>query len=337
MLTSLGASYAFNSFVVAERTPHKKAASQMDVILHVGAHRTGSTSFQHYMRANRATLDGAGIGFWGPWRTRKGVLDGLTDTPATPAEARRRAGRVQMNLRSAEKRGLGALVVSDENLIGTPRRCVRAGALYPEIGLRMARVAAGFAPVTRVNLQIRSLDMWWASALAFLVPRGMPLPTEAKLEALANASRSWRHVITDLACACPGADITVTVFERFADRPEALFEAITGQSGPESQPGAFWANRCPDLAALRTCLAERGEDPAQLPGEGRWQPFDFTQAARLREAYADDLFWLRAGADGLATLTETAASDRPGTNLGKDLQARGQRHDRPARRLAPTR
>ena len=42
-----------------------------------GAHRTGSTSFQQYLRAHRAGLEDLGIGFWGPWRTRTGLLDGI--------------------------------------------------------------------------------------------------------------------------------------------------------------------------------------------------------------------------------------------------------------------
>lgn len=44
----------------------------MDVILHIGAQRTATTSFQAYMRANSADLSAQGIGYWGPHRTRRG-------------------------------------------------------------------------------------------------------------------------------------------------------------------------------------------------------------------------------------------------------------------------
>lgn len=46
----------------------------MDIILHLGAHRTASTSFQRYMRSVSDALAAGGTGFWGPGRTRKGLF-----------------------------------------------------------------------------------------------------------------------------------------------------------------------------------------------------------------------------------------------------------------------
>ena len=231
----------------------------MDVILHLGAHRTGTTSFQHYMRAHAERLQGQGIGFWGPWRTRNGLLHGITDRPEPGAGTPPVKGRVQMNLAVTARRGVATLVVSDENLIGTPRGNLRARALYPEIGERMARVQAAFGPVRRIVLQIRSPDAWWASAIAFLIPRGAALPDPDLLVALAKSQRGWRHVIMDLACACPEAEIVVTPFERFAARPDLLLKRMTGALFlPRPAPDAFWYNRAPDRDALRSVLADRG-------------------------------------------------------------------------------
>ena len=141
--------------------------------------------------------------------------------------------------------------------------------------------------------------------------------------------------LSDLAV--PGAEIAVTPFERYAGQPDMLLRQMTGLSVPPTDPGTHWANRSPDLPALRAVLADRGEDPDQLPGEGRWMPFSPEQAMRLRETYADDLFWLRAGADGLAKLTEDGGPQRPGINPGPGQTRRGHDNDRFARRLAPTR
>jgi hypothetical protein len=311
----------------------------MDVILHVGAHRTGTTSFQHYLRAHGERLAAKNIGFWGPWRTRRGLFHGLAERPMRARCADRAAGRVRMNLAMTARRGTATLVVSDENLIGTARRNLQAGSLYPEIGERMARVQAAFGPVRRVALQIRAQDAWWASAIAWLVPRGLDLPGAGLRAALARSDRRWQHVITDLACACPDAEIVVTPFERFAGRPDRLLRRITGARFlPVAREEAFWYNRAPDRAALHAILAERGSDTAALAaGDGRYRPFDGDQAAAMRESYADDLFWLRAGADGLATLTEDPEPERPAIRLASGLQERGRPDDRPARRLAPTR
>ncbi|NIY98686.1 hypothetical protein HC022_21390, partial [Salipiger sp. HF18] len=66
----------------------------MDIILHLGAHRAASTSFQTYLRGADAQLAGQGIGVWGLWRTRKGLFHGLMEPGARPGDAQRAAGRV---------------------------------------------------------------------------------------------------------------------------------------------------------------------------------------------------------------------------------------------------
>lgn len=310
----------------------------MDIILHLGAHRTATTSFQHVLRSLAPALASHGIGYWGPGRTRKGLLYGIADEPETAAQARRAMGRVRLNLNGAERRGARTLLVSDENMMGTPRRCLRARSLYPDVGHRVARLHAAFAPVKRVVLEIRSLEHWWASTMAYLVPRGGALPGAAQLEAISLATRSWRHVVDDLACACPESEILVMPFESFSGRPDLAFAAMTGQDWPFAVPRDTWLNRSPDLPQLRLLLDERGEDPGALhAGTGRWMPFTETQAARLREAYMDDLFWLRAGADGLARLTEDPEPAKTAKTPVAGLDKRGHRHDRHSRRLAPTR
>ncbi len=311
----------------------------MDVILHIGAHRTGSTSFQNYLRTNRGELSAQGVGFWGPWRTRKGLLHGVADRPINSAQARRSAGRVQLNLAGAKGQGAKVLVVSDENIIGTARRNLRKRVMYPDIGERMARINAAFDPVTRVVLQIRSPDRWWASVMSYLIPRGEAVLDEMALDKIASSDRSWRHVITDLACACPDAEIVVTPFERFAPHPDDLLGVAIGRANvPTAGMGEFWANRSPDLSTLRDALMDRGDFPDLLPDDtGRWHPFNAFQASALREAYADDLYWLRAGAEGLAKLREDPMPARSANKLAAVLTERGQAYDRSARRLEETR
>ncbi|MBS0125201.1 hypothetical protein [Thetidibacter halocola] len=311
----------------------------MDVILHVGAHRTGTSSLQAYLREHDVALTAQAVGFWGPRRTRVGLLDGLADRPQTPADLAavvRGTGRLRMNLDLSRRRGVQALIISDENMLGSVRRSIAATRPYPDAGERMARLHAAFGGVTRVVLQVRALDLWWASALAYLLPRGGLLPDPAQLDRIAQATRGWRDVITDIACACPGAQIVVLPFERFAGQPAAQLAAMTGRRGfPKVPANRFWENRSADLPTLRALLAERGDDPTRLPsGPGRWMPFDARQTETLREAYADDLFWLRAGAGGLAQLTEEDGSRDAAKTAQRPDNKRGRRHDRPARILA---
>ncbi|WP_299862201.1 hypothetical protein [uncultured Roseobacter sp.] len=310
----------------------------MDVILHVGAHRTGTTTFQDYMRRHVDPLAEAGIGYWGPGRTRRGLFAGLVPKPevAKGRDLRRRAeGRIQLQLTAARARGLKTLLISDENMIGTVRDNIRTGSLYPAIGERMSRFARAFeGQLSTVIFSPRSLELYWSSALSYGIARGHAVPERDKLRGIAHSRRGWRDVITDLACALPEADIRVMPFETYAGRPEMLLEKGAGLEAPRNAE-RMWLNRAPTLADLRRVLADRGSEGSVLPfGMGRWNPFTPEENAALRETYADDMMWLHAGADGMATLTEDQTRTRAGKILPAGPQTEGQGNELDERQVA---
>lgn len=273
----------------------------MHVALHPGAHRTATTSFQAYLRANRRALTRRGLGFWAPWKTRGGLI------------ASGAAGLQTARARSAAE-GTQTLVISEENIIGTMRACLRARSLYPDAAPRVARLAAELGGVDRIVLQIRPQADWWASVLAYLSTRGVA-PPDGGLPGIAASARGWRHVIGDIAGACPGVDIRVTRFDAFADAPHALLTALTDASDlPTAPPGAYRLNSAQELT-----------------GAARPDPFTAEQNAALAEAWQDDLFWLAAGAGGHATLTEAAET---GHTPAAARHERGHDHEQTARRLA---
>ncbi|MGR3460952.1 MAG: hypothetical protein ACU0AX_02795 [Roseovarius sp.] len=279
----------------------------MDIILHLGAHRTATTSLQHHAQARAVALAARGLAFWGPRVTRDGLLAGVLPAPGDHSDAARAArarGRIALRVARAREAGVTRLVVSDENMIGAPRTCLRRRRLYPAAGERMARLGDAFGGrITRAVLSIRAQDAWWASVLAYAVARGHRLPSAGDLDRLVTAGRQWRDVIADVACALPGAEIVILPHEQFAACPAARLARMTGVPDEGGAAAATWLGRAPDLPALRRAVAQRGGDAARLPdGAGRWHPFGAAQAAALKEAYDDDLFWLRAGADGLARL-----------------------------------
>jgi hypothetical protein len=311
----------------------QRIAKAMDIILHIGAHRCATTTFQHYMRLNHDGLKSSGIGFWGPRRTRNGLFSGLTPQPhvATGRNLQRRAaGRIQLGCARSAMSGVQTLVVSDENILGSVRENLRLGELYCGVGERIARYGHAFGGrVSDVLINIRSLEKFWASSLGFGLTRGMGTPTRQSLDRISNGPRSWREVVTDVACAAPQARIRVLPFETFAGQPDVQLEVMTGQKAPKTH-ARDWLNATPKLAELR-------EYSTEIPaGEGRWQPFDATQIAMMRETYSDDLMWLAAGAEGLATLTQDPNKKPAEKNpLTTDL-TRGRYHDYEERRLAGT-
>ncbi len=310
---------------------HRLARNLMDVILHLGAHRTGTTTFQHYMRDHVDALADRNVGYWGPKQSRKSVFPGLFRSVSARKGrnmTQRAEGRIRMFCHQARSSGVQHLLISDENLLGSCVQNLRYERLYPAAGERTARISAAFAGrVRRIVVSIRAQDLWWASACAMTVSRGHRVPTAPVFAAIADNRRTWRDVITDLACAAPGADIAVMPFETFAGRPDLLLSAaLEGTAPPDT--GHRWLNRSADLRDLRASLAEQGTDPGLLPDTiGRWQPFTPEQAARLRENYADDLHWLKTGADGLATLTEDVHPKRADKSLPPGAMIKGQEYD----------
>ena len=331
--------------VLAKRSPvaalvHKVAIA-MDVILHIGAHRSASTTFQHYLRGNLPMLRRQGVGFLGPLRTRNGgLLSGVVpaDGAAAPGELADRARpRIAKHCDRAAKKGLRHLIISDENILGSVRRNLRQLGLYRDAVARLDLFAAAFdGRVGRVVFALRALEDYWSSALAYGVSRGHPLPDAAALDRFADRGRSWRDVIEETAAAFPGAEIQVQDHETLAGRPDRrLWHMLGGAVEAPLKDARLWLNRAPDLDALRDILRAQGDDPARLPpGQGRWMPFDETRAAALREAHADDMFWLRAGADGRAKLIEEVHPETGGTNLPGRVKTRGHDDDGQDGRMA---
>lgn len=325
----------------------QRASRIMDVILHLGSHRTGSTTFQSYMRRSSHALGEQGVGYWGPLRTRQGLFAGLIPAQGAAASDKRQLraeGRVKMQLARSAQNDVRKLVVSDENMIGTVRQNLRAQALYPALGERMARFARAFeGRLSRVALCIRAQDLFWSSSLAYGVERGHPMMSPEKCASFAQSKRSWRDVITDLACALPGTDIQVLPFERYQGRPDVLLTALTDEQSPPNR-ASEWLNRAPNVKELREILGERGEFTGlkQLgcrSDQARWLPFDDQQCAQMREAYADDLHWLISGADGLATLRNNTTTDewahtRTGNIPRFGPVSKGQGYDKQERHVA---
>ncbi len=314
----------------------------MDVILHVGAHRTGTTTLQRFLAANRAALAGHGIAVWGPERTRDGLFSGLVKAPhritlEDERRGRRSCGMIRVELQRLADRGIGTLIVSEENMIGSMENNIFNRRLYPHAGERLERFFDGFgAQTVRVALGVRSYDRAWASALGYFLKAGFPLPEDAGIRALAEQPGRWRHVVRRIAQVFPAAKLAVWPFEALVGLPEVQLAALLGRP----LPGPFaatreWHNAGPSRAALHGLLAGAGAPPAALArigaGPGAWHPFTPGETAMMRAAYAQDLGWLRAGAEGLATYT-----DSPAAEPGATGQRRGGQNDQQHGRMART-
>ncbi|MFP1643194.1 hypothetical protein [Pontitalea aquivivens] len=304
-------------------------AGPVEVILHVGAHRTGTTSLQSWLLQNADTLEAAGIAVWGPDRTRGGLFAGLMKRPdavtlADDLLARRSATRIRDELDRLAGAGMRQLIVSEENMIGTMPICLEHATIYPDARARLDRIAAAFdGAVTGVGLALRSYDDWWASVLATATGSGGGVTQPDVLHRLARHPRGWQRIIATLAEAFPDARRIVWPFEALVGRHGAQLRLLTG--GAALPAAGLYDERRARNARLRALPGGSAADA------GARVPFAPAQRAALRARYEQDLAWLRAGAAGVI-YTETVA-ESPGTQVGTAAEEEGPPHDEQKRGL----
>lgn len=247
----------------------------MEITLHFGAHRCATTSFQEYMRRNAPALAKQGVLFWGPDKIRGTDLRGLKSmTPESHAA-------LKQELDQCEAQGVTHLLVSEENFLGMMQQNFNTAELYPEAGLRARLVAEAFGGrVTGIALNIRALSDYWTSVAGYAARNRKHFKTNMRWKKITQHDRSWQGVISDLARAIPETPVLVLPFEEFSGRWDAQLARLLGIEAPRLGSD-LWLNK-----------GVAGD----VPGPGS------VQELSLLTKYADDLSWLEAGADGLATL-----------------------------------
>lgn len=311
----------------------------MDVILHVGAHRTGSTTLQRTLLRNEDRLAANKVAFWGPRKTRSHLFEGLIKAADRVSDDVAEQGRMsseRIGTQLAQERAAGtrSLIVSEENMLGAVPACVLSGKLYPDAARRMARFRPAFAEsCSRIGVSIRSYEQIWASMLSFAIKRSGRVPDLARIEDLVVQPRRWREVIRELRVVFPKAEILVWPFEGMVDVPHHLIPALTGRALPVPlDPARVVHNPSPDIATLRQIVAE-GPCPQhqeRLPQASArpWRPFSEVQVARMRADYAEDIAWLRSEPGRAVTYIES-----PEDIAGLTGPERGVQHDEGQRRV----
>ncbi|MEP0962520.1 MAG: hypothetical protein ABJQ70_05150 [Roseobacter sp.] len=306
----------------------------MDVILHLGAHRTGTASFQDYMHQQALPLREQGVEFWGP-----GIVHGGTFTPTTKgaknSARKKKTIPVGQRLAEAKARGVKQLILSDADVLGSIANNLQEAALYPKAVDRLSAFQKAFGtPVHRVLFSPRSLELYWCSALSQAVVNAEPIPSTERLCNIAMSQRGWRDVVADIAKAFPNSSIEILPYEKCVGRPEVVLQAVTDAVVPLDVKRE-WLNRTPTLPALRRVLNDLGTVPKALPfGMGKWNPFQNEEHVALREMHADDMMWLISGADGLATLSEDCRKQRAGQTPPLVAQVKGRCDELEERQVA---
>lgn len=278
----------------------------MDIILHIGAHRTGSTAIEQTLSANADLLAAEGRVIWAPLHLRRmeAFLCRRGQRPTGP-EKEAMADEVRAT-------GASQLVVSEENMIGQMNMNMVQGAFYDRARGRMEFLRDLFpAPPRRIALGIRDYESYWLSSYAYVIARSLQ-PAFADLAAgMAGAKRGWLDLVDDMREVFPDAEILVWPREalrgreleiacRMIDRDERDMKPLPGKINPSLGPEAI-----PQLYALRKENPDMWESTLTetiASGAGPDLPpfVGFSGEARREMAarYAADLKALEAGYEG---------------------------------------
>ncbi|MGB8622705.1 MAG: hypothetical protein WCD16_07790 [Paracoccaceae bacterium] len=302
----------------------------MDLILHLGAHRTASTALERSLSRNAGILRGEGLAIRPPKTMRRipgfPAVRELHRHSREDAQAKAELAQVARALRQsfdeADQAGAGRLLISEENMIGLMAQNLRRKTFYGDARARLAAYAHVLpqAPV-RVGLGIRGYAGFWRSSYLHVLRRRSLLPFPEYAAKLAGARRGWLDLVDAVAAAFPGAEILVWTQEGLEGRVTQTACRLIGRKGakglkpfrrrpnrglaPSDMPLIFRLREA-DPALVEKALDARLADlrAADPPTEA---PTFFTEAQEraMARRYAADLEALQQGHAGARLLSNT--------------------------------
>ena len=285
-----------------------------EIILHLGAHRTGSTRLQYLLDANRDALAAHATVALTPPRRGKRVSPTIRDVLALTPTGRYRPVRHYLKRRRARAmlRALIAdrlpdrpprrIILSDENMLGPGFRTDGFG-LYPYAYPRLAALRRLLGrPPSAVHLTLRAYDTFLVSvyAMAAVYRRVVP-PFDDIRETLLAVHRGWPDVVDDVARVFPGTAVKLTRVER-----DSMENRVRGLVGPELLKrfrfdGDERPNAAPTAEAMAAAAGSGGRTSpddlvARYAHGARFDPLTEEERSRLARRYVTDLESLdRAG------------------------------------------
>lgn len=256
---------------------------QREVIVHLGAHRTGTTSVQSFLNANRKGLKSKGIDVAIPPGTReRSIIDSGNSS---------------------------RVLVSEENILGTMESNIWSRELYPNASSKLAKQKTLLASASKIVLTIRNLSDWWRSAIFFCARKDISFPRFDELEQIAKSQRSWVDVVDDVRRANSSAELLVREFGWRTGNPKQFLKRVSGwDEFSDFKPEPHQHNASPSLERLAAAFAKRNdfESLSRLNSLESSDMFTVEQQQVMRERYLADLESFRARND-LTFLVEDSA------------------------------
>jgi hypothetical protein len=269
--------------------------------LHLGAHKTGTTYMQAALAANREPLAEAGVGFLPLTPFRNAITQNLMSLGPGEFSARKLIERFLPNGRQT---GDGGIVMSDENLIGSPGELVRTGILYQNARLRseqLQRILAGHE--VALFFSVRSYDTYFASMYCEALRHSKEFIRFVDFRARINNERSrWPVVLEEILAGMQPSDVYLWRYEDFRPNAAQIIRRLAfGRDAPADGGGAERLSFSQTAVDVLTMIADRhGAATAgqlvntfsdKLPKGAEFETFDpwtDRQRRELTVAYEED-------------------------------------------------
>ena len=286
------------------------------LVLHLGAHRTGTTSIQAALDSASGELSRSGIVALTPPRPGKRGLITVRKLVKILVSAKGPAALLKLPLKRYQSRnlldelirdcgveptGISRLILSDEMMPG--RAFAPDGSsLYPfalDHLNSLKRVLS--RPVDEIHLTLRSYDSFLTSVYAMRAVYAHDIPPFDEIAGrLLKIERRWPEVVGDVLSVFGEARLVLSTVEE-----TGLQQRIAALVGPAADKIDFSShlpdrlNRAPTLEAITQALRAPGEigDPDLLVEHFKngttFDPISKTERSRLKTNYEQDLDELR--------------------------------------------
>lgn len=285
----------------------------LDIVLHLGAHKTATTYLQTLLDRNAEVLRRHRIGLAHPKRLRP-IFKAAPSPRYTTSLGRRIAARawaLEQLIGSARDLGRQRLIISEEQLIGSLRFVLQGRGLYRDIAreVRAASQALDGQPV-RVMFAVRSYDSFYISAWGQMLRGSGYQPFTADVrDQLLESRRGWPEVLADLMRALPrGSELTVWRYERLRKSLPRILSRMLGEAAARAiEP--FGGNPLPGptgaaIEAIEALVNARGStDPDEIrrmfreygkdQGYAAYDPWTAEEKSGLQRRYRDDIAFIR--------------------------------------------
>lgn len=274
--------------------------------LHAGAHRTGTSSFQMMLSANRAALEAAGFDVTYP--ERDGIADGtlglrLPSPRNADQVAHRFAPSVREEIAGKCRPDSAALILSEENILGRMIHFA-SGRFYPAAEARFETLATGTgAPILRILLVVRDYAELYVSAFRKRAEDNLVDPFLDGRPRMMRMDRGWPELVIAMQSVLRPREIVVVEYRkrgRSIDlmrllvpdlaavdliEPQARVNLSATDAGLEVLQARYAQGESLTREQWQQVIAEHREDTASR-GISEFKP---RQLAKLRARYAADL------------------------------------------------